>query len=64
MVRSALSMRVITFKLSDEVVEAVDRYALEHMMTRSEVIRLAIRNFISSYEISYKPPKVKRLVIR
>lgn len=57
-------MRVITFKLSEEAIEAVDRYALEHRMTRSEVIRLAIGRLINSYETNYKTIKVRRLVIR
>jgi len=57
-------VRVITFKLPDEVVEAVDRYALEHGMTRSEVIRLAISRLISSYEANYKPLRIRRLVVR
>ncbi len=57
-------MRVITFKLSDEVVEAIDRFALEHRMSRSEVIRLAISYLISSYEGSGKAVRIKRFALR
>lgn len=59
-----LLVRVITFKLPDEVIEAVDRYALEHGMSRSEVIRLAINRLISSYEADYKPLRIRKLAIR
>ncbi len=57
-------MRVITFKLSDEIVEVLDRYALKHKMSRSEVIRLAILRLIRSYEVNDKSVKVKKLAIR
>lgn len=57
-------MRVITFKLSDDIIEMVDRYALEHKMSRSEVIRLAILRLMRSYEVSDRSVKVRKLAIR
>ena len=39
-------MRVVTFKLSDKELEELDRFAAKARMTRSDVIREAIRQYI------------------
>ncbi len=39
-------MRVVTFKIEEDVLELVDRYATENRLYRSEVIRLAVEEFI------------------
>ena len=39
-------MRVITFKTREDLVEALDRYAAMHGMSRSEAIRMAIENML------------------
>ena len=43
-------MRVVTFKLEEEILEKVDRIARREGMTRSEFIRKAIVTFIERYE--------------
>jgi len=57
-------MRVITFKLPEEVIEALDKYAAMHNMTRSEVIRLALMKLISMNEGTYSYVKIKRVFIK
>ncbi|MCD6428479.1 MAG: ribbon-helix-helix protein, CopG family [Desulfurococcales archaeon] len=39
-------MRVVTFKLRDEELEELDRFAARSGLTRSDVIRRAIREYI------------------
>ena len=39
-------MRVVTFKLKDEELEELDRFAARSGLTRSDVIRRAIRAYI------------------
>ena len=39
-------MRVVTFKLRDEELEELDKYAVRVGKTRSDVIREAIRQYI------------------
>ncbi len=41
-------MRVVTFKLSDEVLESLDRLASRLGVSRSELIRTAIRLMLTS----------------
>ncbi|BCU68211.1 CopG family transcriptional regulator [Sulfolobales archaeon HS-7] len=46
-------MRVVTFKLDEEVFELLDRYATKHGYNRSEVIRKAIEKLVME-EISHE----------
>jgi len=39
-------MRVVTFKLRDEELEELDRFAARSGLTRSDVIRKAIKEYI------------------
>lgn len=39
-------MRVVTFKVEEDLLELLDRYAIRYNMYRSEAIREAIKNFI------------------
>lgn len=39
-------MRVVTFKVEEELLELLDRYAIKHNLNRSEVIRKAIENLV------------------
>jgi metal-responsive CopG/Arc/MetJ family transcriptional regulator len=39
-------MRVVTFKIEEDLLELVDRYAIIHNMYRSEAIREAIKEFV------------------
>jgi len=43
-----MGMRVITFKLEEEMVELLDRYAIRNGYNRSEVIRKAIERILRS----------------
>ncbi|MCE4617558.1 MAG: ribbon-helix-helix protein, CopG family [Desulfurococcales archaeon] len=39
-------MRVVTFKIEDELIRKIDKYAYEHGLTRSEVIRRALKSYL------------------
>lgn len=39
-------LRIVTFKLEEELLEKIDRYAQERRLTRSDVIRLALLNLL------------------
>ena len=43
-------MRVVTFKIDEELLEKLDRYALSLGMTRSDVIRKAIAMIVEGKE--------------
>ena len=42
-------MRVITFKIEEDLLQKLDKYAMNHKLNRSEVVRLAIREFLSNH---------------
>ena len=39
-------MKVVTFKIEGELLGKIDRFALEKNMTRSEVIRRALKTYL------------------
>ena len=39
-------MRVVTFKIEEDVLELLDKYAIENRLYRSEAIREAIKRFV------------------
>ena len=39
-------MRVVTLKMPEDLLEKLDNLALERFMTRSEVIRRAVKHYI------------------
>jgi metal-responsive CopG/Arc/MetJ family transcriptional regulator len=39
-------MRVVTFKIEDDLLELLDRYAIKHNLNRSEAIRRAIEQMV------------------
>jgi Ribbon-helix-helix protein, copG family. len=41
-----MSMRVVTFKVEEDLLELLDRYAIKHNLNRSEAIRKAIENLV------------------
>jgi metal-responsive CopG/Arc/MetJ family transcriptional regulator len=47
-------MRTITLKIEEDLLKEVDKYAEEHGLFRSEVIRLAIREFLRPNTTTYK----------
>jgi len=57
-------MRIITFKLPDSLLAELDRYALKHGMSRTGVIREAIRYYLTH---NHEPRKhrftIKRVIL-
>ncbi len=45
-----MTMRVVTFKLDEDILEKLDRYARRTGRSRSEVIRQALERLLSSEE--------------
>ncbi len=43
-----IMLRIVTFKLEEELLEEIDRYAQSKRLTRSDVIRLALLNLLSN----------------
>ena len=39
-------MRVVTFKIEEDLLELLDMYAIKHGLNRSEAIRKAIENLV------------------
>ena len=48
MMISKENLRMVSFKIEPELFQALEIYALNHKMTRSEAIRLAIKLLINS----------------
>ncbi|RLG77268.1 MAG: CopG family transcriptional regulator [Thermoprotei archaeon] len=56
-------MRVVTFKLPERLLEQLDTYAIKTGMNRSDIIRLAIKNFIRESSRPRPKYRVKRVVL-
>ena len=39
-------LKIVTVKMPEELVEALDKYAMQHKLHRSEVIRMALRRLL------------------
>ena len=52
-------MKVITFKVDLDLISQLDRFAVSKNLTRSEVIRRAIRSYIRNH----REIRTRRLVI-
>jgi len=55
--------RIVTFKLPENLLEELDRYALVHGMSRSDVIRLAIQKLIKETARPVPRYRIKRVVL-
>jgi metal-responsive CopG/Arc/MetJ family transcriptional regulator len=51
-------LKVISVKLDEETIELLDKYAERNGMTRSEVIREAIRRIINSSREDTRPKSI------
>ncbi len=56
-------MKVITFKIEEDLLARIDEYAISRGETRSEVIRKALESFLNSNGKSKKVKKIKVLSI-
>ena len=54
-------MRVITFKADPELVLLIEEYARRHNVTKSEIIRRALRDYLSKGK--EKPFRTARIII-
>ncbi|WP_048192044.1 ribbon-helix-helix protein, CopG family [Pyrolobus fumarii] len=55
-------LRIVTFKVDEALLEALDRYAKMKRMSRSEAIREAIKRLLESEGIAIRP--VRRREVR
>ncbi len=53
-------MRVVTFKVEEDLLELLDRYAIKYGLNRSEAIRKAIENLVKD-EISKETVPVAKI---
>ena len=57
-------MRVVTFKIKDEELEELDRFALRHGLTRSYVIRKAIKEYLrGNGSIPVRKLRIRKVVL-
>jgi len=56
-------VRIVTFKLPDKLLEDLDLQALKEGRPRSEVLRDAIKNYLSSSSRPHLKFRVKRIVL-
>ncbi len=56
-------VRVVTFKLDDELLRDLDRVAGELGVTRSEVIRMALKAFIRGRSPRREVIRVRRVIL-
>ncbi len=47
-------MRVVTIKIEEDLLKEIDEYAEKHGLYRSDVIRIAIREFLRPHTTTYK----------
>ncbi len=52
-------MRVVSFKIEEELLELLERYAVLKNMSKSEVIRRAIKRYISD---GFEAPVITRRI--
>ncbi|MEM0372948.1 MAG: ribbon-helix-helix protein, CopG family [Sulfolobaceae archaeon] len=52
-------MRVVTFKLEEDLLELLDRYAIRYGLNRSEAIRKAIETLVKSEMEKERVPLAK-----
>jgi metal-responsive CopG/Arc/MetJ family transcriptional regulator len=53
-------MRVITFKIEEDTLELLDKYAIKYKLNRSEAIRKAIENLVKD-EVNKERVNVARV---
>jgi len=54
---------IVTFKLPYKLLEELDRYAIVYGVTRSEVIRRAILEYLARHKIPEPKWRVRRVVL-
>jgi metal-responsive CopG/Arc/MetJ family transcriptional regulator len=56
-------MRVVTFKIEEDLLELLDAYAINHKLNRSEAIRKAIEEMLKPYyeKQTYPPAKIEKI---
>ncbi|MEN2999710.1 MAG: ribbon-helix-helix protein, CopG family [Acidilobaceae archaeon] len=56
-------MRVVSFKAEDELLEMLEELSRRKNMAKSEIIRRALRNYISKTVEAERPVETKRMRI-
>ncbi len=57
-------MKIVTFKIDEVLLEMLERYAAERKLTRSEVIRLAIRQYLKQNHLKPTQWRVKKVTLK
>lgn len=61
--REAGNVRVISFKIDEDLLEELNRYARERGVSRSSVLRAALRLYLDRVKGRRKPFVTKRIII-
>ena len=56
-------MRVVSFKLDDELLTVLEEVARRKNITKSEVIRRALRRYIDELDRDKKPFVTRRMIV-
>ena len=56
-------MRVVSFKVDDELLTVLEEVARRKNITKSEVIRRALRRYIDEIERDKKPFVTRRMIV-
>jgi len=56
-------MRIVSIKIPENLLEELDSYAYRNNMSRSDVIRLAIKTYLASNNTPKPKIKIKRVAL-
>ncbi len=56
-------MRIVSIKIPENLLEELDSYAYRNNMSRSDVIRLAIKTYLANNSMSKPKIKIKRVTL-
>ena len=61
--RGMIMMRVVSFKVDDELLTVLEEIARRKNITKSEVIRRALRRYIDELDRDKKPFVTRRMIV-
>lgn len=56
-------MRVVSFKVEEELLDIIEQYALKKRVSKSELIRRALRNYVVELRHGDKPYITRRVKV-
>ena len=56
-------MKVVSFKVEEELLDIIEQYALKKRVSKSELIRRALRNYVAELRHGDKPYITRRVKV-